>query len=78
MTEAKSPLRKLAHAIYRDFFSSKKLKKSIRKKFVIFLIFARRGGSNEYHNLCFGAKIRFFLYIKVRFKGGIYGTDMFS
>ena len=40
------------------------------KNFDIFLIFApnidcgyvleppRRGGSNEYHNLCFGAKIR--------------------
>ena len=56
-------LRKLAHAIYRDFFSYFQL-----KIFVIFLIFAqnidcgytleppRRGGSNEYPQSMFWSK----------------------
>ena len=64
----------------------------------IFLIFAqnigcrytleppRRGGSNEYHNLCFGAKIRKIgiplhtpvLLYKIGVQGGMHYTDMFS
>ena len=60
-------LRKLAHAIYRDFLSCKN---DIfqKKSFVIFLIFAqnrdcgytleppRRGGSNEYPQSMFWSK----------------------
>ena len=65
---------------------------------IFFLIFAqnidcgykleppRRGGSNEYHNLCFGAKLRKiglpphtpFLLYKSGVHGGIHYTDMFS
>ena len=51
-------LRKLAHAIYRDFFSPVKIENFIRKNFDIFLIFAQnidcgyslepQGGSNVY------------------------------
>ena len=64
-----SSLRKHAHMIYSNFFRSK-IDNCQRKNSDIFLIFAqnidcgytleppRRGGSNEYHNLCFGAKIR--------------------
>ena len=55
---------------YTEIFSAVKIENFIRKNFDIFNIFAqnidcgytleppRRGGSNEYHNLCFGAKIR--------------------
>ena len=64
-------LRKLAHAIYTDYFQKQKLKISL-KYFDIFNVFAqniqcrytlkppRRGGSflTSTHNLCFGAKIR--------------------
>ena len=61
-------LRKLAHAIYRDFFSPVKIENFIGKKFDIFLIFAqnihcgytleppRRGGSNEYPQSMFWSK----------------------
>ena len=74
--------------------------KIFSKKFfsAIFLIFAqnidcgymleppRRGGSNEFHNLCFGAKISKIciplhtpvLLYKSGVKGGTHFTDMFS
>ena len=60
-------LQKLAHAIYRDFFSFK-IENFQLKKIVIFLIFAqnidcgytleppRRGGSNEYPQSMFWSK----------------------
>ena len=64
-----SPLRKLAHAINRDFFQlKKKNENSIRIFFYIFHIFAqnidcgyaleppRRGGSNEYPQCMFWSK----------------------
>ena len=62
------PLRKLAHAIYRDFFSAVKIEKFHQKNADIFLIFAqnidcgytleppRRGGSNEYPQSMFWSK----------------------
>ena len=62
-----SSLRKHAHAIYKDFFSCKKMKISSEKN-DIFLIFAqnidcgytleppRRGGSNEYPQSMFWSK----------------------
>ena len=58
------------HLQYTDFSEVVKLKFSVEKKNDIFLSFVInidcghtlelpcRGGSNEYHNLCFGAKIR--------------------
>ena len=61
-------LRKLAHAIYRDFFSVVKKKKIHKKNIDIFLIFVqnidcgytleppRRGGSNEYPQSMFWNK----------------------
>ena len=61
------PLRKLAHAIYRDFLALK-IENFQLKNFVIFLIFAqnidcgytleppRRGGSNEYPQSMFWSK----------------------
>ena len=61
-------LRKLAHAIYRDFLSFKNIEKFQLKTFDIFLIFAqnidcgykleppRRGGSNEYPQSMFWSK----------------------
>ena len=86
-------LRKVAHAIYRAFFTCKNLK--IHKKiFDIFLIFAQNihcGCTLEpprtsTHNLCFGAKIRKIgiplhtpvLLYKSGVQGGIHYTDMFS
>ena len=36
-----NPLRKLAHAIYRDYFSYKKIKNFNRKFLIFFLIFAQ-------------------------------------
>ena len=66
-THQYSTLRKLAHAIYRDFFTCKNLKFR-EKNFDIFLIFApnidcgytleppRRGGSNEYPQSMFWSK----------------------
>ena len=63
-------LRKLAHAINKDFFLVLKIENFQQKTFDIYLIFAqnidrghtleppRRGGSNEYPHLCFGAKLR--------------------
>ena len=93
-------LRKHAHAINRDFLALK-VENFQLKKIDIFLIFAqnidcgytleppRRGGSNEYHNLCFGAKIRKIrkigislqtpvLLYKSGVQGGIHFTDMLS
>ena len=61
------PLRKLAHAIYKDFLALK-IENFQLKNFVIFLIFAqnidcgytleppRRGGSNEYPQSMFWSK----------------------
>ena len=61
-------LRKLAHAIYREFFHKQKLKISLEKKNDIFYSFAQnkdcgytlepplRGGSNEYPQSMFWSK----------------------
>ena len=61
-------LRKLAHAIYRDFSSCKNHENFCRKVFTFFFIFAqnidcgyaleppRRGGSNEYPKSMFWSK----------------------
>ena len=61
-------LRKLAHAIYKEFFFCSKIENFHQKKFDIFLIFAqnidcgytleppRRGGSNEYPQSMFWSK----------------------
>ena len=63
-----NPLRKLAHAINRDFFLVVKIEKFHQKNFDIFPIFAqnidcgytleppRRGGSNEYPQFMFWSK----------------------
>ena len=61
-------IRKLAHAIYRDYFSAVKIEKNHQKNIDMFLIFAqnidcgykleppRRGGSNEYPQSMFWSK----------------------
>ena len=82
-------LRKLAHAIYRDFHSYKINENFQQKKFDIFLIFAQNIDCGytmpSTHNLCFGAKLRKIgkplhtpiLLYESGVQGGIHFTDMF-
>ena len=68
MVVKKKNLRKLAHAIYREFLSRLKIENFQLKNYDIFLIFApnidcgykleppRRGGSNEYPQSMFWSK----------------------
>ena len=72
-------LRKLAHAIYRDFFSEEKKKIISLEMFDFLKIFSLKRYIVIIHNACFGSKLRklgiplqtpvFFFSIKVGFKG---------